>query len=226
MIINLILLIFFLQQKPTGDEILRRVEQTLAPVNDYVVDVQAEVNMERLRIPRMKATMYFKKPDKIHFESANFAMLPREGIALNPTWLREHFDATVERIDTVEGRRVQKLQLAAKDPNTRLRQLFVWVDTERWTVARLETIPYEGRSLTAVFHQSLHQGHYWLPDSMKANFGFAGVDTSSGPFIYQYAPQMNEMQRPPRSGSVKVSYANYRINVGLSDEIFERKENK
>ncbi|MGH2569142.1 MAG: hypothetical protein ACRDGA_12460, partial [Bacteroidota bacterium] len=172
----------------------------------------------------MKATMYYKKPDKVHFESPNFALLPREGIAVNPTWLRERFDASLEKMDTIDGRKVQKLQLAAKDASTRLRQLFVWVDLERWTITKMETIHFEGRSLTVAFHYALHEGRYWLPDSMSATFGLATADTVSLPFYSQYAPQMTEMQRPPRSGSVKVVYSNYRINVGLSDEIFERRE--
>lgn len=211
-------------QQPSGDDILRRIEQQLAPVRDYVVDLQVEVNMERLRIPTMKATMYFKKPDKVHFESGSFAMLPREGIVVNPAWLRERFTTTVIGIDTLDGVRTQKLQLAAKDVATRIRQMFLWVNTERWTVEKLETIPYQGRSLTVLFHYLRHEGQYWLPDTMRATFGFAASDTSSGSFLYQYAPQMNEMQRPPRSGTVTVVYSNYRVNVGLSDEMFERRE--
>lgn len=214
----------FLSQQQTGDEILRRVEQQLVSIQDYVVDLQAEVNMERLRIPTMKATMYFKKPDKVHFESEGFAMLPREGIAVNPAWLRERFTATVMGIDMVNGARTQKLQLAAKDASTRIRQLFLWVNTERWTVEKMETIPYQGRNLTVLFHYLRHEGRYWLPDTMRATFGFTVPDTSANPFINQYAPQMNEMQRQPRSGTVTVVYSNYRINVGLKDELFEKKK--
>lgn len=218
-------LYFVQQQPPSGDEVLRRVEQQLAPVQDYVVDLQVEVNMERLRIPTMKATMYFKKPDKVHFESGSFAMLPREGIAVNPAWLRERFITTVIGIDTLDGVRTQKLQLVAKNVSTRIRQMFLWVNTDRWTIEKFETIPYQGRSLTVLFHYLRHERGYWLPDTMRATFGFTAPDTSSGSFLYQYAPQMNEMQRPPRSGTVTVVYSNYRVNVGLSDDFFRRKDN-
>jgi outer membrane lipoprotein-sorting protein len=213
-------------QRLDGAAILRNVERTTEGVKDYVVDLQAEVNMERLRIPRMKATMYFKTPDKVHFDAPNFAMLPREGLALNTARLREKFDATVMNVDTIDGKPAQKLQLAAKDTKTALRQLFIWVDTQQWTVKKFETIPYEGRTLTVTFHYTPQQGMYWLPDTMKATFGFAGVDTSGSSFLYQYTPQMNELQRPPRTGSMKVVYSNYRINEGISDEVFERKEKK
>jgi outer membrane lipoprotein-sorting protein len=211
-------------QQPSGDDLLRRVEQQLAPIQDYVVDLQVEVDMERLRIPTMKATMYFKKPDKVHFESGSFAMLPREGIAVDPTWLRERFTTTVIGTDTLNGVRTLKLQLAAKDASIRLRQLFLWVNPERWTIEKLETIPYQGRSLTVVFQYAKQDGKFWMPDTMRATFGFAVPDTTSNPFLQQYAPPMSEMPRPPRSGTVKVVYSNYRINVGLSDEIFERKK--
>ncbi|HEY4613724.1 MAG TPA: hypothetical protein VII11_12130 [Bacteroidota bacterium] len=225
-VLNILLFLYlgsFVQLQLTGDEILRRVEQQLAPVNDYTVDLEAEVNMDRLRIPKMKATMYFKKPDKVHFEAPGFAMLPREGVALNPTWLRERFDATVVGRDTIDGRIVQKLQLAAKDRKTRLRQLFVWIDAERWTVTKFETIPYEGRSLTVTFHHALQESRYWLPDTMSASFGFAAEEPDSLPGVYQYKPQLREMVGQQRGGYVKVAYSNYRMNTGLSDELFERK---
>jgi hypothetical protein len=37
-------------------------------------------------------------------------------------------------------------------------------------------------------------------------------------------PQFEQMRRPPRSGSITVTYSNYKVNTGLSDSIFERQQ--
>ncbi len=223
--LTVILGLLLLFQQPSGEEILRKVEEQLAPVNDYTADLVAEVDMQRLRVPRMKATLYFKKPDKVHFEASGFAMLPREGFALNPTWLRQNFDATFAGSDTIDARILYKLQLAAKDKSTRIRQLFLWVDTERWTVAKFETIPYEGRNLTVTFRYA-QQGSVFLPDTMHAVFGFVGTEPDSLSGIYQAKPQLREMMGQVRGGTMTVVYSNYRINTGLSDTLFEKKEEK
>ena len=116
------------QRLPSGVEVLRKVVQGVDGVNDYTVDLQADLNMERVRIPRTGATMYFKKPDKVHFDSPSIAMMPREGIAFNSAAVLEQYTAQMIGKDTALGLMVYRLQLAAKSESAHLRQLFVWVN--------------------------------------------------------------------------------------------------
>ncbi|HAL55363.1 MAG TPA: hypothetical protein DCP63_02505 [Bacteroidetes bacterium] len=214
------------QHALSGVEILRKVEQTVEVVRDYTVEVQADVNMERMRIPKMQATMYYKRPNKIHFESTSFAMLPREGMMLDPTVLRESYVATVQESEVAEEKKVYKLQLAAMESKSRLRQLYVWVDGSNWTIVKMETIPYQGRVLTVTITQALQEGKYWLPRTLKASFDVAGRDTTEKRIEPPATPptQWEGVQRPPRSGSITVTYSNYKVNVGLSDEVFQQRE--
>ena len=69
---------------PSGEQILKNVESARAAVKDYTVMLDIVADVERLKVPPMKAKMYFKYPDKVHFDSKGFALLPREGLALNP----------------------------------------------------------------------------------------------------------------------------------------------
>ncbi len=214
------------QRAPTGEQILRNVARGMEQIRDYVVDVEAEVQMERLRVPRMQAKMYFKRPNKMHIESQSFAMLPREGVALDPAFLLETYDVALIGTDTLEGQKTYKLQLAAKELATRLRQLHLWVEERNWTILKMETIPYQGRILTVTFRHALQRGGFWLPREMWVEFETphreAGERRSDTTRLN--SPQWEEIQRPLRSGTIHVHYTNYRINTGLSDEVFERKE--
>ena len=218
------------QRLPTGTEVLQRVEKGVEGVDDYVVHLQADIHMERVRIPRASATMYFKKPDKIHFDSPSIAMMPREGIAFNSAAVLEQYTAQMIGEDTAQGLKVFKLQLAAKAATARLRQLFIWVNPENWTISRLQTIPYEGRILTMDFASALQDGKYWMPVSVTARFGLLDegraaktqMDSSSAP-----ETPLDQMQpRAPRSGSISIVYSDYKINTGLSDDIFKSTQNK
>ncbi len=77
-----------LPKNPTADEIMSNVVKGFEGVNDFIVNISADVNMERAQIPSMHATMYFKRPDKIHFDSPGFLLVPREGLAPNPALLQ------------------------------------------------------------------------------------------------------------------------------------------
>lgn len=214
-----------LAQVPSASDILRNAERTTEGIHDFEVTIEAAVNMERVRVPKMNATMYFKKPDKVHFTSSSFVMVPREGIVVNPSLLRERYNAFVLGEESVEGRKLFKLQLAAKEAKTRLRQMLLWVDPSNWTIVKMESVPYQGRVLRLAFTYALEAGTYWLPRTLEASFEVAARDTSKRTELdMPEAPQWNEMQRPLRSGSITVTYSNYRVNVGLSDEIFERRD--
>ena len=212
------------QGLPSGNEVLQRVEKATEGVNDYEVKLQADVHLERVRIPRASATMYFKKPDKIHFDSPGITMMPREGIAINSAALLEQYSAQMVGEDTAHGMEVYKMQLAAKSASARLRQLFVWVNPQRWTIVRMQTIPYEGRVLTMDFQYGLQEGKYWMPVFLTAQFELTGdrQEASSQPDSTQSRQTpLDEMQpHAPRSGSIAIAFTDYRINVGLSDDLF------
>ncbi len=213
-------------QQLTGDGILSRIEEAWSAVNDYIVDLHVTIDMERVKVPDMKVTMYFKLPDKVHFESTSFAMLPREGLALNPKDLRRRFDAETEGRETVDGIHAYKLRLRAKSEQAAVRQMYLWVDPAHWTVIRFESVPAARRKLSVEFHYREWEGAYWLPDTLIASYEVLDADTTAGADAAQREAEMPipRLRRPPRSGVMKVFYSNYRINTGLSDEIFERRQ--
>jgi outer membrane lipoprotein-sorting protein len=215
-------------QESAGSAMMQNVGRGTEGIQDFVAKIEANVDMERLRVPKMNATLYFKKPDKVHVDSPGFAMLPREGVVLNAGTLRARYDATVIGEESIEGKKLVKLQLTGKAQNIRPRQLFVWVDQTAWTIAKMESVPYQGRILKLEFTYATQSGGYVLPQTLKASFEVAARDSTQRLLDIDLpnAPQLNEMnQRAPRSGSITVKYLEYRINVGLSDEIFEKKEN-
>ncbi len=219
----------FSQRLPAGEEVLEKVAKGTEAVRDYTVDLVIDVNMERIRIPRATATMYFKQPDKIHFDSPSIAMLPREGMAFNSASVLSRYTAETLGSDTANGKKVIKIQLAAKEASARLRQVFAWVDPDTWTICRMQTIPYEGRLLTIDFVYGLQENKFWLPTHLGLRYevlGESGAKREEQPPSTPDTPLDQMQPRGPRSGSLSVDYSNYRINTGLSDEIFSPKEKK
>jgi len=182
--------------------------------------------MERVRVPKVSATMYFKKPDKVHFSSTSFAILPREGLALNPVLLRERYEPKILGDEMLDGRNVHKLELTAREAKTRPGQLILWIDPTTWTISRMETAPYQGRVLRLVFSYEQQAGGFLLPKTMKATFEVTARDSSARQFNLdmQAPPQFDETPRPSRSGSITVKYLEYKVNVGLSDDLFEKRD--
>jgi outer membrane lipoprotein-sorting protein len=210
-------------QQHGADEILARLQHSYDALEDYSVTVQAEINMERVRVPRMKATLYFKQPDRIHFESESFAMLPRDGVGFNPLMYTKNYTGQIGGIDTVDGIRTTKVFLTQKNETARIRQLTIWVDTQRWVVVKMESVPSQGRQIRMSTEYMKIENTWWLPIKIIVTLDFSSTQAD------EQQSRENESHAPmgrsqlPRKGTVTLIYSDYAVNQHLSDELFEKK---
>ena len=141
------LLAGMLQGNPGAEEILKRVGQGLAQLDDYTVTLDVEAHLERVSIPPMQIVLYYKAPGHVHFDADGFALVPREGVAWSPSWLLERFQPESAKPDTMEGKQVFRVELEPRDDRARARRVTVWVDPSRWTMSRVTTAMVDGRSI-------------------------------------------------------------------------------
>ncbi len=194
--------------------LLDRIQAVYARINDYRADITASVDMKGLSVPEMKATVYFKKPDRMHIESDGFAMLPRDAVGFHPDMFeKEQFDAVIQGKEKIAGVSCVKLKLLARDDSVRLQRAMLYVDPARDVVLRMDADPGQGASAQAEFTYTKVQGKYWLPSAID---------------ITMDAPM--RMRRPgtkPRGdnndGKARISlrYTNYVVNKGISDSVFK-----
>jgi outer membrane lipoprotein-sorting protein len=204
----------------SGAEVLRKVEAVFSGVSDYTVTLDITADVERLSVPPMHVTMYFKQPDKVHFDAEGFALLPREGMAWNPGRLLERYSVEGLVEDTVDGRTDYRLSLKTKDERNRFRTALLYVDPDRWVADRIVFSSTEGRMMTVNIVSELISG-YWLPLVMRFEFASQPAETADMPW-QQQAPEGGRKQAP-RKGVVTILYSGYRVNTGLDDGLFQAK---
>jgi hypothetical protein len=205
---------------PSGEEILAKVEALYTSIDDYTVTLDIDAHLERLTVPPMHVTLYFKKPDKVHIVSEGFAMLPREGMGFDFGKLRAVYMAESVRRDTLAGRPVYAVGLRPRDKKRRDRTATLFVQPDRWTPERL-VVEREGtRLITADFRHERIQER-WLPALLTVTLAPAPADSADFPLDKSAVVS----RRPvPPSGSVIITYTDYKINSGLPDSLFEQKE--
>lgn len=205
-------------QTVTAVQILQNMKQRFALVRDYTVTLTLSVDMERMQIPEMVVTLFFKQPDKVHFESKNFSMIPKEAIALNPAQLIDKFDATLMSTEKGAQGPIYRLRLISKPEKGKpVRESYIWVDGTRWVVTRFEATPSESRKLFFDFEYVEIDGKYTLPSRVSGRFDTQPPSDST-------AEKMYSPQRVPRKGSVTMVYSDYKVNTNLPDEMFEKKK--
>ncbi len=207
-------------QPATAAEILHNMKSQFDSVKDYTATLKVAVDMERMQIPEMLVTIYFKQPDKIHIEAKDFAMVPREVVGLNPAQLIDKFDATVVGSERKENAMAYKLKLITKPEKGKpVRESYIWVDGTRWVVTHFESAPSDVRKVAVDLEYETVDGKYTLPSKIEVR-----MDTQQPPD--SSAEKMYNPQRMPRKGTASIIYSDYKVNAGLSDEIFEKKNQK
>ncbi|MEK6571507.1 MAG: hypothetical protein AABZ61_09065, partial [Bacteroidota bacterium] len=119
-----------------------------------------------------------------------------------------------------EGKQFELL-LRPKDERARATKLLLYIDGTRWKPMRIVSSLFDGRTMTAAFRYE-KQNNYLMPSLLTVQFTSSSADTTEQiTGMEEAAP----VQRPqmPRKGTITVRYSAYKINTGLSDEIFNKK---
>jgi len=218
-LICLLLPTFILQAQEQADPaaLIDRVQKQFDRVNDYRADLRAEVDMKGLSVPEMKATVFYKKPDRMHVESEGFAMLPRDAVAFRPTMFeKDQYDMVIQGKETIRGHECVKVRLFARSDTIRLQRVMLYVDPARDLILRADIDPERGSSAQVTMTYTQVNGTYWLPARIEVEmdapmrFRRPGMNRQTG--------DTAEKEKPAR---IVVRYSNYSVNRGIPDSVFE-----
>ncbi len=205
-----------LQAQEDAARTLDALQKKYSGLKDYTVDINVHFDIEGFKAPDMQAKLYFKPPDRMKIESKRIFFLPREGGTFNPSMFnREDFEVKfLERL-TVEGRNAVKLKLTPKKKKPNGQDFILTVDTDRNLVREMNVSSLEGREAKA----SIEYGHFSdfdLPTRIELHLDVPFRESME---IRNFGPSAQPAKRV--AGRVEITYSNYRVNVGLSDEIFD-----
>jgi outer membrane lipoprotein-sorting protein len=221
-------------QAITGAKIIQNMKDKSAIIQDYAADMEANINMDNIRMPRIKIKMYHKYPDKFHYESKNFALLPKQGLNFDPFHYDEKdFNFNLLRSENLDNTPVYVIEIESKKTDAKKKdkmapiKTYVWVDANNWVPKKIGSEPNDTRKLEIKFEHQWIDGKYYLPS--KISFDYDIPDLPETPDIPKDAQQKgSKMARGGRGGkgSITITFQNYKVNTGLSDDIFKEKDKK
>ena len=222
--IILLLYAFIFPQSKDPDLILKRVIESFNKVKDYEVEVQVKVDVDFIKLPDTKAKIYFKQPDKINFESDGFAMLPKEGINFSPlSILKKDYTALYQKEDYIDGHPVSVIKIIPFSEQGDIMLTTLWIDQSHNIIKKVESTTKTNGTFTIDLKYVEDKKDFNLPYSMV--FGF-NIDKMNLPksFTGQAETESRKNIGKTTSGKVYITYSNYKVNIGLSDKIFEKKK--
>jgi outer membrane lipoprotein-sorting protein len=192
------------------------IEKKYTGLKDYTADVNVHFDIEALKAPDMQAKLYFKAPDKMKVESKRIFFLPKEGGYFNPSlFKKKDFDMKfLERL-VYDGRKAVRLKLTPTETDTYHKGFVLTIDTERHLIREIKISPSEGREVNAMIEYGMF-ADFELPTRILLKLEMPTDEPSGMREFTQFGHKPKKI-----TGNVKITYSNYRVNVGLSDELFK-----
>lgn len=210
-------------QKKNPEEILEKVRTEFEKIEDYRADITIKVDVAFLKMPDREATIFYKKPDKFHVDSENFALLPKSGLNFSPLgFLNYKYTSFYEREDTINGLITSVIKVIPLETSADVILSTLWIDIKRNIIVKVESSRKPQGTFTIDLQYLKTEEGFLLPSSMVFSFT---VDRSALPKRFNEdavskSEKTNKDNKDAETGKVYLTYSNYKINTGLKDEIF------
>ncbi|MGA2315415.1 MAG: hypothetical protein ABSG71_03445 [Thermodesulfobacteriota bacterium] len=209
----------WIQAQEDTTRYLDSIEKKYSGLKDYRVDVNVHFDIEALKAPDMQARLYFKAPDKMKVESKKVFFFPKEGGYFNPSlFKKKDFEVRLLERLIYDGRKAVRLRLTPTDMNTYNKGLVLTIDTDRNLIREIKISPSEGREIKAAIEYGMFDG-FELPTHIDLQLDIPSEEPSGMKEFTQFGQRTKSI-----TGKIQITYSNYRVNVGLSDEIFKDTE--
>jgi len=223
----LIISVNLIAQQRDANKLLNSIKQKFEKVKDYQADISIKVDISFLKVPESKATVYFKQPDKVKIDSKGFAMLPKQSVNFSPAdLLNGDFNAFYVKSETVDNHELEVIKIIPNNDSLDIILSTLWIDEALSLIRKVETTGK--RTGTTTIDLEYENPAYSLPSKVKFSFNLGNINM---PEQLQQKQDSDEQQHQRRrgqslSGTVILSYSNYKINKGIPDSFFEKREKK
>lgn len=224
LLIVFMLLFFFSAegQKKDPDKIIAGVVNNFDKVKDYSVNVKVKLDVPFIKAPDTDAKIYFKQPDKIHFASENFAMVPKEGLDFSPVGLlKKDYTSIYVKDETLNGALHSVVKIIPLEDRGDVILSTLWIDIGKNVISRVESSTKTNGTFVI---EMIYDGgtKYPLPSKMIFTFNFPARTV---PGMRQDSDENSKDKKDEKTtGKVYITYSGYEINKGIPDSIFEKKE--
>ena len=217
---------------PDPVKVFAEVLKPYSVIRDYTVRVEAKVRIPDFRVPDFAATVYFKRPDRFHLETKNFAPMPRGAALFDPFRFRpEKNRLSWLAAEPLEGEPADLFRVEPLDEKEKIRSYQVWIGGNPKRILQVESLSVQGVKARARIRYALvRQGNdaLWLPErvAVKMTFPERGVRPQENLLYGPDSPVSRGMARLedfPSEGAVEISYSGWAWNLGLDDSLFGKK---
>ncbi len=210
-----------LGQSKDPNVIIKNLKNTFKKVKDYSADVDIKVDVSFLKVPEMKAKIYYKQPDKMYIESDGFAMLPKDGLYTSPlSLLNGEFTAIYAKDEFFEGHNTSIVKIIPLNDKGDIILSTLWIDQSENLLRKVESTTKTNGTFNIILNYN--NNNFPLPNNIEFIFNAVRLRLSRNSM--EEENNNNKKNNSGNStGKVFLIYSNYVVNKGIPDSVFLKK---
>ncbi len=216
----------YLLQSKDPNVILENIRKKFEQVKDYEVDVDIKIDVSFLKVPETHAKIFYKQPDKIHIESKGFALLPKGALDFSPAgFLKGNYTALFDHEEIYEGMKTVVIKTIPLGESGDVVLSTFWIDPLKNIIRKIEVSTKVNGTFTIGLKYDPNAKYTQLPGSLVFTFNITKLNIPKR-FTNQGDSEHTKSDSTKSSmGKVYINYSNYKVNQGLPDSLFLKKEN-
>lgn len=212
-----------------AEKIIDKIVSKMATVKDYTVNAHIDADIPMIKIMPSNATIYFKQKDKVKIESKGITILPKQGFTELNTFLSDKSKYTAVFGDSLKIRDIDT-RLINIIPNSSSGEIIlakIWVDQKNSVIIRSQVTTQTNGTVKTDFKYG-SQLSYGLPSELKFEIDVKKfkMPKSVAADINKTASDKKKKTKPRSKGTITITLNDYKVNTGLSDSVFSKKEKK
>jgi outer membrane lipoprotein-sorting protein len=216
----------FVSRAQDANELIKKVKEKLALVNDYQAEGVMKTDVSFMKVPESKVTIYYKKPDKFKIKKQDgISIVPKGGGNINLAALFEgnNYTAVPAGKSTFNGAPVTIVKLLPLDEKSDVVVSTLYIDEKDALVKKAIITTREN----GTYEMEMQYGKFisrGLPDTITFLFATKDYKLPKGlAFDYDAGeqPPKTNTATGSQKGKISISYTNYVINKGIANDIFK-----
>ena len=220
-----ILIVLFLPLNLFSQDASQSIAELMAKMNritDYSADAVIKSDIPLIKILAVRATIYFKQKDKFRIVSKGIAILPKQGFVDISKILSQMdgYTSIIAGYDNVSNIKAQIITIFPVNDTSDLILAKLWVDTDRDIILKSQITSRSNGTVTIEYSYKT-QNEFGLPDSMVFIVDVKKFKIPKGVATdINRTSSIDEVKKTAKTGRIFINITNYKINKGISDDVF------
>lgn len=214
----------FLLQAQDADKLVKEVKAKLDAVNDYQATGKLKTDVAFLKLPISRVQVFYKRPNRFKIKKdSGISLLPKNGMSinLNNVLMQDQFVAVNAGTAILNGATLKLVKLLPLSENSDLVLTTLYIDDKKLLIMKAISTTRDNGTYDMQFYYGRF-AQYSLPDKVIFSFQTKDYKLPKGiTFEYESGEVAKAAEKAKdKKGKVEITYDQYIINKGVSDQIF------